>query len=206
MNYQKYLSTPTIPTDPILEDWRWLIGPTLKLWRITLTGDAFLLDPSDNSIHFLDTISGTVEKVAPDEAGFEASLNAAHNADRWLMPDVVNGQAALGMRPGPNQCLSFEIPPALGGQLHPDNIELCEVTVHFSIRRPNTPPNQRPPARDENHEHRHFRRRQRDWHPTSLVEILVAPRLIAFSLPIPYHSRVPNPAHFSRGSPHDPIA
>ena len=133
MNHQKYLTTPTIPTDPILQDWRWLIGPTLKLWRITLTGDAFLLDPSDNSIHFLDTISGTIEKVAPNEAGFEAALKTADNADRWLMPHVVKGQAALGMRPGPNQCLSFKIPPALGGQIDPDNIELCEVTVHFSM-------------------------------------------------------------------------
>src|SRR3954462_14878235 len=133
MNDKEYLTTPTIPADPVLEDWRWLIGPELKLWRITLTGDAFLLEPADGSIHFLDTISGTLEKVAPDEGSFEPALKTGDNATRWLMPYVVKEQAALGICPGPNQCLSFKTPLALGGPLEPDNIELCEVTVHFSV-------------------------------------------------------------------------
>ncbi len=49
------------------------------------------------------------------------------------MPEVVDGQALLGMCPGPDECLSFKHPPALGGQLDPDNFETCNIRVHFSI-------------------------------------------------------------------------
>jgi hypothetical protein len=49
------------------------------------------------------------------------------------MFDVVDGQAALGMKPEKDQCLSFKHPPALGGELEPDNIEVSDVWVHFSI-------------------------------------------------------------------------
>ena len=48
-------------------------------------------------------------------------------------PHIVDGQAALGMRPGPNECLSFRRLPVLGGQLDPDNLEKCSIPVHFSI-------------------------------------------------------------------------
>jgi hypothetical protein len=32
-----------------------------------------------------------------------------------------------------NECLSFKHPPALGGQIHPNNFETCSVLVHFWI-------------------------------------------------------------------------
>ena len=97
------------------------------------TGDAFLRDSHDGSIHFLDTVSGEIERIASDEQGFESVMALRENAQRWLMTDVVKGQAVLGMSPGPDQCLSFKIPPALGGQLDPGNFELSSILVHFSI-------------------------------------------------------------------------
>jgi hypothetical protein len=117
----------------VLDDWRWLIGPSLKLWHVTKAGDAFLRDPVNGSVHFLDLVSGTVERIAESECDFEAKIATREHAQRWLMPDVVNGQAMLGVRPGMNQCLSFKKPPVLGRELEPDNFETCDVLVHFSI-------------------------------------------------------------------------
>lgn len=131
--YQKYLTSTTKSSDELLADWRWLIGPDLQLWRATKMGDAFLRDPADGSIHFLDTVSGTVERVADDEADFEAVIVSGDNADRWLMREVVGMQAMLGMLPGPEQCLSFKTPPVLGGQLLPDNFDVNSLLVHLSF-------------------------------------------------------------------------
>ena len=132
MNYRDYLATTTHSSDEVLGDWQWLIGTHLVLWHVTKAGDAFLRDPADGSIHMLDTVSGNVERIAADELEFESRTVSPRNAGKWLMPDVVEGQAVLGMRPGPNECLSFS-PPALGGQLDPDNFESCNIPIHFSI-------------------------------------------------------------------------
>ncbi len=133
MNYREYLTSTTASGDEVLADWRWLTGPNLQLWHVTKAGDALLRDPADGSIHFLDTLVGNVEPIARDEAGFEAAVMSDEDADKWLMPEVVDGQALLGMCPGPDECLSFKHPPALGGQLDPDNFETCNIRVHFSI-------------------------------------------------------------------------
>jgi hypothetical protein len=133
LDYRRYLAEADVPGDAVLDDWRWLVGPNLQLWRVTKAGDALLRDPDNGSIHFLDTIAGKVERIARDESEFESFVATRANADKWLMPEIVDGQAALGMQPGAGECLSFKHPPALGGQLDPDNFERCSVLVHFSI-------------------------------------------------------------------------
>jgi hypothetical protein len=131
--YQSYLTLMAESGDELLDDWRWLTGPDLHLWHATKMGDAFLRHPADGSIHFLDTVSGEVERIANDEADFERVIASEDNADRWLMREVVDMQAMLGMRPGPDQCLSFRNPPVLGGQLLPDNFDVVSLIVHLSV-------------------------------------------------------------------------
>jgi hypothetical protein len=133
MNYKRYLVDTVVPGDQVLDDWRWLIGSGLRLWHVTRAGDALLMDPTDGSIHFLDVIEGKVERIADSDTDFEAAVATTEHVERWLTPDIVNGQAALGMCPGRNECLSFKKPPVLGGQLEPNNFEICDVLVHFSI-------------------------------------------------------------------------
>jgi hypothetical protein len=132
VNYQRYLAETNVAGDAVLDDWRWLVGPRLQLWRVTKAGDALLRGP-DGSIHFLDVMSGKVGRIADDQATFESAVASGGNADRWLMPDIVDGQASLGMKPGVNECLSYRHPPILGGQITPDNFETCSVLVHFSL-------------------------------------------------------------------------
>ncbi len=133
MNYCAYLASTSVDGDEVLGDWRWLTGPNLQLWHVTKFGDALLRNSDDGAIHFLDVIGGKIERIADSESAFEAAVAIPENADRWLMQEIVDGQAVLGMRPGTNECLSFKHPPVLGGQLIPDNFETCDVLVHFSI-------------------------------------------------------------------------
>ena len=133
MDYQNYLADTTVSGEAVLEDWRWLVGPTLELWRVTKAGDALLRDPADGSVHFLDVMFGKVERIADSDDAFVAALASSESAERWLMREVVDGQAALGMTPGTDECLSFKQPPVLGGEIEPDNFDIMSVLVHFSI-------------------------------------------------------------------------
>jgi len=133
MDYRRYIADENANSDDVLRDWHWLTGPELKLWLVTKAGDAFLRHSGDNSIHFLDVVSAELNRVASDEDEFKSVISISENATKWLMPDVVDSQAMLGMVPAANECLSFKIPPILGGQLEPDNFETCDITVHFSI-------------------------------------------------------------------------
>lgn len=133
MDYRQYFAETDATGEAVLGDWRWLIGPKLQLWKVTKAGDALLRHSDDGSIHFLDVVSGSVERIAENQTEFESAAKVLENADRWLMCEIVDDQAALGMSPGINECLSFKHPPVLGGRLDPDNFETCSVLVHFSI-------------------------------------------------------------------------
>jgi hypothetical protein len=133
MDYRRYIVEATAVSDHALDDWRWLVGSQLQLWCITKAGDAFLRDPVDGSVYFLDVLAGKAERIADGESAFEKAVNLPENADRWLMPEIVDGQALLVMKPGKDECLSFKLPPVIGGQIEPDNYETCSVLVHFSL-------------------------------------------------------------------------
>jgi hypothetical protein len=133
LDYRSYVTPTTVSGDAILDDWRWLTGPDLRLWIITKLGDAMLTDPANGSVHFLDTISGTLTQVASSTEAFQSVAQLSGDAEKWFMPDIVDGQAAMGMRPNTDECISFKHPPILGGKLSPDNFETCSVLVHFSL-------------------------------------------------------------------------
>ena len=135
LDYRQYLATTTVSGDEVLDDWRWLTGSALQLWKVTKMGDAFLRDPEDGSIHFLDVISGKVERIAENESDFEAAIAVPENAERWFMPDVVNGQAALGMRLKTDECLSFKTPPCTGRETFARQLRDLQRTRTFFHRR-----------------------------------------------------------------------
>ncbi len=133
MAFRDLVAETSYEGSAILDDWDWLLQQQYELWLVTKFGDAFLKKRDEGSIHWLDTVDGSVAFVAADEAAFEKECGVAENFDKWFMPEVVKGQELLGMTPGKDQCLSFVHPPVLGGQLDPDNIEVCDIAVHFSI-------------------------------------------------------------------------
>ena len=133
MTLRDYLAETTAPSEQVLEDWRWLIGPELQLWYVTKAGSALLRSPTDGSVHFLDVAAGRLEQIASDAAGFKAAVVIPENLERWLMQSFVDQMTARRIQPGKNQCFSFKRPPILGGAITPENTQLCDVLVHFSI-------------------------------------------------------------------------
>jgi len=129
----KYIADVSYDADMLLDDWEWLLKGQYSPWFVTKFGDVFLKDKSLGSVAWLDVMSGAVTTVAADEKSFNSLAEEPENLDRWFMPEVVNGQATLGMLPGKNQCISFIKPPVLGGEVQADNFELTDASMHLSI-------------------------------------------------------------------------
>ena len=123
----------TYPIEQLLEDWLWLLPDDVELVVITKSGDAFVRRRRDGVILWLNVVEASVTEVAATLEDFQTAMTAPQNVNEWFMPDVVQGQSVLGMDPGLNECLSFKLPPVLGGQIDPDNIEISDIAVHFSL-------------------------------------------------------------------------
>ncbi len=125
--------------DPADKDWAKLLAgwvPFLPseftVWMVNRFGDAICIF-ADGSIHYLDTGSGEVRRLAGDEDDFCTKIDQGDNADDWLMIPWVDDCVAAGLRLGPNQCYGFKIPPVLGGKYEIDNIEVTDLAVHLSF-------------------------------------------------------------------------
>jgi hypothetical protein len=92
-------------------------------------GDVFLRD-QDGSFSFLDTLGGSLVPAWPDAATLQAAINTREVQDEYLLAHLVR---ATELEPGPEQVLSFRIPPVLGGELSVANIELADFVVSVSV-------------------------------------------------------------------------
>jgi hypothetical protein len=118
--------------DRLLSDWRWLVPESLLPFSLTIFGDWFFEDATARVI-FLDTVAARLSEIAHSRAAFLAEREKPENLDEWFMADLTMLCWERGLRPGPGQCLSFKIPPALGGPLEVNNIQVCDLMVHETI-------------------------------------------------------------------------
>ena len=65
-----------------------------------------------------------------DAATLQAAINTREVQDEYLLAHLVR---ATELEPGPEQVLSFRIPPVLGGELSVANIELADFVVSVSV-------------------------------------------------------------------------
>jgi hypothetical protein len=117
----------------LLDDWRWLIGPSKQPILLSAVGDAFVQDETDATIHLLDTAAGSCGLVAADEDEFRALLSDSQWVTDHLAVRVIADFLTNGLRLEPGQIYSWKRPPVLGGEYEFDNAHTTDITVHFSV-------------------------------------------------------------------------
>ena len=132
-----------------LSSWAWLEGiDRMEPVLANAFGDVFLRD-QDGSFAFLDTVDGSLVPAWPDAATLQAAINTREVQD-ILLAHLVR---AARLVPGPEQVLSFRVPPVLGGELSVENIELAAFVGVGQRRR--SGPRAGPGAAAGNPRHRH---------------------------------------------------
>jgi hypothetical protein len=119
-----------VDTMRLLKSWRWLIQGAMQPMVLTAMGDMFLQDMTGN-VYWLNTIDGKLGQVATSQAEFKTMMENRENVDEWFLPNMVGELLAAGKTLGPQECYSFKKAPVLGGSFDVDNIEPCDVHVHF---------------------------------------------------------------------------
>ena len=116
----------------ILGDWRWLIGPNRLPILISAAGDAFLEDAIDGTVWFLDVGSSECSQVSASVEEFRQKLTDAEFVTDHFVPAMIGDLLAEERQLADGQVYSLKKPVGLGGKYTLDNIEACDIEVHFS--------------------------------------------------------------------------
>jgi hypothetical protein len=127
--------TISIPPEDIergLESWSWLPLEGKSPFLVTAFGDVFFEDP--DGIWFLDTIGGTLEKVADSRNELESILKSEEGENHFYMAGFVERANREGMTLSSGECYDFKLNPVLGGPIEYDNVVKSSfvVSVHIS--------------------------------------------------------------------------
>jgi type VI secretion system (T6SS) immunity protein Tdi1 len=126
------LPTAGIDWEKVLQEWSWILKdhPEFNVWMLTRFADLFVRLP-DDSIWWLESGSGTFERVADTKLQFAQILNQPERLAQWFMPALIEELEAAGMVLGEKQCYGFKIPPGLGGKFVISNIKVTDIENYF---------------------------------------------------------------------------
>jgi hypothetical protein len=114
-----------------LDSWRWTGLADQSPAFASLFGDIFLR--SADGAWWLDTIGGKLARPWPSVAAMMAELNTDEGQERYLLAGLAVELARRGLTPGEGQIYDFTHPPALGGALEPDNVDVIDFTTGVNI-------------------------------------------------------------------------
>lgn len=114
-----------------LESWDWIDFSGMEPFITTCFGDVFF--ESSDGIYFLDTLGGSLEKVASSKEEMQEILNTEDGQDHFLMSGLAIAAQENGMNINEGECLDFKISPALGGELTLENINVMPFVVSLDI-------------------------------------------------------------------------
>jgi len=119
--------------ETILSDWVWLIGKNKLPILITAFGEPFVQDRKSGSVYFLSVADADLTKVADSPEEFKEKLNDDEFTKEYFPTQAVGDLKESGSVLNAGQVYSYKVPPMLGGEFVPENIEPCDISVHFSI-------------------------------------------------------------------------
>ena len=124
--------TDKIDLEDICSSWQWCLGDQKSIALVSCVGDMFLIG-NDDTVNWLDTSIGQIKKVADNLEAFELLLNIEQNIDNWFLASIVEQLILNGKTLKENEVYSFKTLPALGGAYSIDNLEITDISVHFSF-------------------------------------------------------------------------
>lgn len=101
----------------------------MSILGASVFGDLFLLR-STGEVDMLDLVAGEVKQIAACVEEFEWDVTQREKREEWLMPSLANAAFAIGLKPGPGECLAFRTPPFLNGPLQPGNLYCLDFVAY----------------------------------------------------------------------------
>lgn len=119
--------------ESLLSDWVWLIGAEKLPTLLAASGDAFVQDRNNGSVHWLDSGEANLEQVATNQEEFSELLTNKEFVVEYLAVQMIGDLIHNGKELKKGQIYSLSKPYILGGEYSLENIEPTNIEVHFSI-------------------------------------------------------------------------
>jgi len=97
----------------------------------SLFGDVFLQDAQ--GYWFLDSLEGTLNRVAGTRDEIQAILDSEDGQDQYLMGGLAFGADGRGIHLKPPEVYAFKVAPILGGTMDVDSIVVMDFIVSLDI-------------------------------------------------------------------------
>lgn len=117
--------------DDALESWSFLDLVGKRALFASPFGDVFLQD--EHGIWFLDVLAADLTQLWTDQHALSDTLNTRDGQEQYLMIGLASELDAAGVRPGASQVYGFATPPALGGAIAADNVEVIDFAVAINL-------------------------------------------------------------------------
>ena len=116
----------------VVRAWAWLIPPPWTPFLCSMVPAIFLEMPN-GEVHWLDTGSGLVEKVATSREAFDEMARSSPDwVEEWFLPGLVERLHAAGKKPRAGECYGFTILPAFAeGKYTVENMLVLPVREQF---------------------------------------------------------------------------
>jgi hypothetical protein len=119
-------------TADLINEWRWLVGGSVRLLGWASSGDLFDVD-AKGVVTRVDTGSGELERCALSIGEFYLGLEDRERAESLLLLPVVREFKAHHGQLRPGECLGFATLPVFGGRYSVENRRRLTVTEHASF-------------------------------------------------------------------------
>jgi hypothetical protein len=115
-----------------IDGWKWLPLKGLTAIAVSAFGEVFFRDAA-GGIHQIDTIEGTLAKVADTLPAFTAILQETEARDRLLLAGLVAGARESGLLLAVGECYVFRLPPVLGGEMRVETMTKLSFVVKLDL-------------------------------------------------------------------------
>lgn len=118
----------------LYSDWDWLISKKYlnKPWLMTTFGDLFFKGP-DESIHFIDTIEGTITPFAENEESAKKKLADPVIQKRFLLSETVEVLRERNLILKDDELYIYVPHPKVSGKVDIDSIQIMSMSVVVSL-------------------------------------------------------------------------
>lgn len=112
--------------------WAWLVPEPWTPVICSMVAGIFLEKP-DGEVHWLDTSTGLIEKVADTREAFDEIVRSSPDlVEEWFLPGLVERLHAAEKRPAIGECYGFTILPAfVEGKYEVENMFVLPVREQF---------------------------------------------------------------------------
>jgi len=109
-----------------------LIGNDKEPIMISSIGDMFLKD-NNGKIYWLNVGEGLIDLASENLDDFKSILKDDSQVDEWFMIGLIKQLKESGLELTEGKLYGYKKLPVIGGDYIPDNFELTDIEVHFSI-------------------------------------------------------------------------